>query len=961
MPQAQENLKAWRGSFDGEWMKASLHQRTNYIELILESLEHHDVQVRFVNARRLSVSDEDMIRYNISVQDKADLAEEVTTEISVYLGMLYHLVEIFKGHDDFADELMSFEPPFPVYLIGVVSSLKDKATRNYPVKKMLLLCWKSLLACWGGMRDYIRVKKLARELAGLPSPTEEELPIKSSPLDIEIFHEEMSVKYPTFNPVQHPVPGSMPKNAIPSELSTKLSQAYDPIPIRHHYHHEESENSGSTGSQFQAQNANMQYRHPQAPTPAPSPPPAPKAKKQQYQTDQTRPFLFPFSRYDKNGRLVPFAIDEADKLYNKHTYISLSLWQMAKTRAECMAAESGLDHLPGSAPPRTTAAATDAETLAPLPDVALLDEKIAEADRIYESTDTPSERRKMKEMKEDLMRLKRVEQIYSAMLPILQPWILVLLKLLLAAVSANNSGSQQVPSAPLFQGVASPPQEQPTTPATLDEIDVVRHREITSKAVAAILLLTLKWFKVSHVMKFHQLGQQLLDTNCLLLILKIFGLQDVTSFVISKADSSENNFFRYCQLHLSKNPQRMRPEDEMLRPPRRTITKTRILPNGDKLEEEVDMVSDFSWRNFFADINFAKIMQKLSKHRSHRIWMLVQYKSSAVLKRILRVQHPLLQLHILKLIKSQVPFCGRKWRQSNMKVITSIYLNIRPTLRDEWLTGSEAEDASDAQACFVRIIARSLCKSKRCGIWSSFRYGPLPSHPPPGGAHRRSGSLSTSMDGFHPGLEPPIRPMGTPNMVEADVFPPLRSRAADSSFLPYITEDIAFEEEYEEYLSDLGWSEPPTSGEDASTTGTSAWSRLPTFATHMVDEISDSESIVSIGDLGDDTRLNANQDDHEDENRNNWEHMSPKTMAALPKSPARSPGRHRSSDSGLRPVLPFGLDDDIVIVDDEDDDVPELGPSPREQTGGPLAAGAGVDEVEYAYGYVVCANESELS
>jgi hypothetical protein len=29
----------------------------------------------------------------------------VTTEISVYLGMLYHLVEIFKGHDDFADEL----------------------------------------------------------------------------------------------------------------------------------------------------------------------------------------------------------------------------------------------------------------------------------------------------------------------------------------------------------------------------------------------------------------------------------------------------------------------------------------------------------------------------------------------------------------------------------------------------------------------------------------------------------------------------------------------------------------------------------------------------------------------------------------------------------------------------------------------------------------------------------------
>lgn len=35
--------------------------------------------------------------------------EEVTTELSVYLGMLYHMVEVFKGHDDFADELSTYE------------------------------------------------------------------------------------------------------------------------------------------------------------------------------------------------------------------------------------------------------------------------------------------------------------------------------------------------------------------------------------------------------------------------------------------------------------------------------------------------------------------------------------------------------------------------------------------------------------------------------------------------------------------------------------------------------------------------------------------------------------------------------------------------------------------------------------------------------------------------------------
>lgn len=34
-------------------------------------------------------------------------------------------------------------------------------------------------------------------------------------------------------------------------------------------------------------------------------------------------------------------------------------------------------------------------------------------------------------------------------------------------------------------------------PQNLEEVDVLRHREITTKVVSAILLLTMKWFKVS--------------------------------------------------------------------------------------------------------------------------------------------------------------------------------------------------------------------------------------------------------------------------------------------------------------------------------------------------------------------------------------------------------------------------------------------------------------------------------
>ncbi|KAG5646464.1 hypothetical protein DXG03_003514 [Asterophora parasitica] len=1014
MPQVAENLKAWEGSFTSDWTKASISQRKAHVELLLESLEHRDAEVRFTNARRLfyvlqgtfaetvspehqlhwifenckvvrsangvsiiveamkiasskhdllCLSDHDAAHFHISATEKADFIEEVLTEISVYLGMLYHLIEVFKGHEEFADELMSLDPPLPVYLFNVVSGLRDKSAKGYPIKKLLLVLWKTLLTCCGGIRELARVKKLSRELAGLPPAAEISEKIKSSPLDIETFRQETSVKYPTFTPPHQPIPQPSPeppqalKPNNPPILTSRLAQAYSPIPVRHHYHHDDNESTNNTGlpagipQHFPPQQiGGPGYRQmPQPATPAPSPPPSPKPKKQQYQTDQNRPFLFPFAKgqFGRDARFVPFAIDEADRLYNKHMYVSLALWQMWRTREDCITAESGLDHMPGEDEfqSSTFTSNQDPEVAEPLPDIALLDAKIEEATKALEAAESSGDRRRAKERREDLMRLKRVEQIYSSVLPVLSGWVLVLLKLLLATVSAStNMQAPQSATSSVFPPVSSPQDQLPTSPPTLDEIDVTRHREITSKAVSAILLLVLKWFKVSHVMKFHHLGQHLLDTNCLLLILKMFGLQEVSASVVSKADSPENNFFRYCLINFSKNPQPMRPEDNMPRPARHTVVKVITLPNGEKHEEEVEQVTEYSWRNFFSTINFAKIMQKLSKGRSHRIWMLVQYKSSAVLKRVLRVMHPMLQLHVLKLIKSQVPFCGRKWRQSNMKVITSIYLNCRPDLRDEWLTGSEVDDATDAQA--QEQALRQLVK-----FYNNKRYGPTASSTQHGHLHRRSGSMSHHLEGLHPGpeLSNLIRPLGTPNIVDSDVFPPARSQAPDPSiFLPYITEDIAFEEEYEEYLSDLGWSDEQTA-DGSLFAGGSAWHRLPSFATDMADGISDSESIVSIGDLGDESRLDPNPDDRDvvDENLNNWEHMSPKTMAALPKSPAGT--RRSSSGSGLRPVLPFGLDDGSAVEIEEELEDLALGPVPKDQSG-PFAAGAGVDEVEYAYG-----------
>jgi hypothetical protein len=336
-----------------------------------------------------------------------------------------------------------------------------------------------------------------------------------------------------------------------------------------------------------------------------------------------------------------------------------------------------------------------------------------------------------------------------------------------------------------------------------------------------------------------------------------------------------------------------------------------------------------------------------------------------------------------------------------MKVITSIYLNCRPDLRDEWLTGTEVDDVSDAQVRLVDFAYMKcaltwvdftgprastspsrevLCVTLRasqvpvltCRTDNNKRYGSVALQQAP--AHRRTASISQHFEGLLPGPDMPlVRPIGTPNVVEADVFPPLRAQAQDpsSNFLPFIAEDIAFEEEYEEYLSDLNGGDHSWADGNHSAAGSSAWSRLPELAADLVDGISDSESVVSIGELGDDARLDAAAEGEPsaDANVNNWEvrmfvvgerldtemsfqAMSPKTMAALPKSPA---GPRRSSQGGnLRPVIPLDLDDadGSAVEDDVEEELPEPGPMPR-SPGTFATPGGGVDEVEYAYGSVL--------
>ncbi|CAK7237229.1 Factor arrest protein 11 [Sporothrix bragantina] len=290
-----------------------------------------------------------------------------------------------------------------------------------------------------------------------------------------------------------------------------------------------------------------------------------------------------------------------------------------------------------------------------------------------------------------------------------------------AAGGPNNRGA--FASANQQPGVMNQNNAEPVE-MTPEEADAARTREISAKAVSGILLLLLKWLKVSHVLKAEYLTQLLLDCNYVPLLLKLWAHQDVQQLVDAKTDWVESSFFYFCNIRAGgpeedeqigdTYDEEVESEDDAAPPaikrrrsppqaPEVSNTANAVsnmrrtgAPQVDELgyplgDVPIEPITDFNRRNFFSLINLLRVMQKICKNKAHRNLLLVHYKSSNILRKMLKVPQQELRLYTLKLFKNQVPYCGRKWRQSNMRVITAIYLHCRPELRDEWLAGSDVD------------------------------------------------------------------------------------------------------------------------------------------------------------------------------------------------------------------------------------------------------------------------------
>ncbi|KAI4615305.1 uncharacterized protein J4E87_009198 [Alternaria ethzedia] len=681
---------------------------------------------------------------DVTPEAQRDSKEAERREIWCTMTAVYVLLEVARDEEKTQDSrtlrsaILALEKPGLLMLfVDLIAKLRWDESINLPLSKISLLLWKAMLVTFGGLAEVAKVKETFRDTSLESEDSKGQPLITASPLDYHLFRQEISSKYPAYNPPLPVFPLEPENNSILPPLKNHPNK----VAGNHVF--------GSGLGDTNGNSTSILHQPVHIATPAPSPPPSPAGpggkggKKQNYQTNQLFPFLYPPLDESSNklggkgstdlqdllvgrkweGSDIPASILEAAELFAKRMKATRAMKQLWEERVAFMKYERGWTG----------------------PD---------ENPDIEELSLEPSEKAQSKELTpgSNEERLHLVEEFYRIALPNLQSLIIVLIKAILAHVTAlvtQSSGANGLQSGFQFQDnqngtTAGRPDMSGmnghgSTVATNEELDAMRTQEVLDKAVTGTLILILKWFKVSHILKFEYITQLLVDSSYVPLILKLLQLQEVEKIVNFKSEQEELNFFNFCRTHSRNASEEDRvggnegeahdgesDEDDAVPPPIRLSREDSnesgvepALPPAQLQPPEVDElgfptnelpkepITNFSWRAFFTSINYLRIMQKICKNKAHRNLMLVSYKSSQFLRKSLKVPQPELRLYTLKLFKNQVPYCGRKWRQSNMRVITAVYLHCRPELRDDWLAGSDVDAEVDESVPLEQAL-RSL-------------------------------------------------------------------------------------------------------------------------------------------------------------------------------------------------------------------------------------------------------------
>lgn len=435
-------------------------------------------------------------------------------------------------------------------------------------------------------------------------------------------------------------------------------------------------------------------------TPVTSPPSTPsdfmtggEKIRKMYHVHQGMPFIYPY----EDLQPVPQAILEAERLFENASHGGYSFKQLYQERLLFMKQERGIISGYGDQ---------------------ILDDIL---NLLHSSHLSRSEIKACRES------LERVEHFYSKCMVQFKALIGVMMNVIASnKLDVNLRDLEQelnLEESFLSKYGSDPDVSIQVKTALARKAESIRVKDTTLKAVSGILLFLLNWLKVSHVLKSFYFGTLLLDSQFLTVVMDFIS-DSFNNNALQKADheniallsyeilSSQNkllnpkvylpqyDFFKVCQ---GQNGAPL--AIDLVNKTALCRMKHEVDTNGERIIHIRQFNADFCaiLTNLFNVTN-----ETLVENMSQRVIMFNETKPTDLLKIILlNFENEDLQTPILQIFKKLTPYQGRKWRASNMDVISRIYLHLRLSLKDDWLCGKDLE--SDFNSCFDQELAlRSL-------------------------------------------------------------------------------------------------------------------------------------------------------------------------------------------------------------------------------------------------------------
>uniref|UniRef100_A0A9J7ZPK3 Striatin interacting protein 2 n=1 Tax=Cyprinus carpio carpio TaxID=630221 RepID=A0A9J7ZPK3_CYPCA len=532
------------------WMELSLEEQRVYVMRLLDALEVTDRDKRLKVARAIlylaqGVFDEcdteaDVLywsRHNVfllydmgiftallellsmeidnnqacsSAVRKPAISLADSTELRVLLSIMYLMVETIRvetegdsperkaAREAFKTELGSplyNGEPFALLLFTMVTKFCSMNAPHFPMKKVLLLLWKTILFTLGGFEELQEMKVRMREQLNLSPLPEDSIKVvrqmraASPPASaMELIEQQQQQKR-----------GRRSRRPLVKQDSLDTYNERDPFKNDDARDEEDDPEDVDSGIEGEVDPLDRDVII-QPPPPPPLRPPTervsfprglPWAPKYTllFLVHTVFSFFFLMLFYSDIDTLVglPRPIHESVKTLKQHKYVSIAEVQIKR--------EEELQQCP----------------------MTMGEEEVEE---------TPA------------------EILYLGMLPSLSQYVIALLKLLLAAAPTSKAKTDSIN---ILADVL--PEEMPITVLQSMKlgIDVNRHKEIIVKAISALLLLLLKHFKLNHIYQFEYVAQHLVFANCIPLILKFFN-QNIMSYISAKNSICALDF-PHCVVH----------------------------------------------------------------------------------------------------------------------------------------------------------------------------------------------------------------------------------------------------------------------------------------------------------------------------------------------------------------------------------------------------------------------------